>query len=96
MMICRVTLKKQGRYGRMNDPVNHPQHYMKGKVECIDAIESAISGLSGVEAFLTGQVMKYTYRWPDKNGAEDLRKAEWYLGRLIRIVEAKEGKENGG
>lgn len=80
----------------MNDPVNHPQHYTKGKVECIDAIESAVSGLTGVEAFLTGQVMKYTYRWPDKNGAEDLRKAEWYLGRLIRIVEAKEGKENGG
>ncbi len=96
MMICQVTLRKQRGYGKMNDPVNHPQHYMKGKVECIDAIESAISGLSGVEAFLTGQVMKYTYRWPDKNGAEDLRKAEWYLGRLIRIVEAKEGKENGG
>lgn len=74
------------KYVQKNDPVNHPAHYTKGKVECIDAIESAVSGLSGVEAFLTGQVMKYTYRWPDKNGAEDLRKAGWYLNRLINFV----------
>lgn len=71
----------------MEDMVNHPAHYIKGKVECIDCIESAVSDLAGVEAFLTGQVIKYLYRWPDKGVAEDLRKAEWYLHRLIREVE---------
>lgn len=70
-----------------SDPVNHPAHYTKGKVECIDAIESAVVNLTGVEAFLTGQVIKYSYRWKDKGGAEDLRKAGWYLNRLINFVE---------
>lgn len=70
-----------------SDPVNHPAHYMKGNVECIDAIESAVVNLTGVEAFLTGQVIKYSYRWKDKGGAEDLRKAGWYLNRLINFVE---------
>ena len=74
------------------DVVNHPAHYTAGRIECIDAIESAIDGLSGVEAFLTGQVMKYMHRWPRKNGIEDLRKAKWYLERLIErslIVKAQ-------
>lgn len=70
-----------------SDPVNHPAHYTKGNVECIDAIESAVVNLTGVEAFLTGQVIKYSYRWKDKGGAEDLRKAGWYLNRLINFVE---------
>ena len=70
-----------------NDPVNHPSHYTSGKVECIDAIESAIHAMQGERAFLTGQVIKYLWRWPLKNGVEDLRKARWYLDRLIKFVE---------
>lgn len=66
-----------------NNGVNHPEYYNKGKVECIDAIESAVKGLSGADAFLTGQVIKYLYRWKDKGGKQDLKKAEWYLRRLI-------------
>lgn len=81
------------KYVQKNDPVNHPAHYTKGKVECIDAIEAAVSDLNGMEAFLTGQVIKYSYRYKDKGGSEDLRKAEWYLRRLIRIVETREEKE---
>ncbi|RQW09961.1 DUF3310 domain-containing protein [Paenibacillus rhizophilus] len=67
-----------------HDPVNRPKHYTSGKVECIDAIESAIAGLDANEAFLTGQVLKYMWRWKYKNGAEDLNKANWYLQRLIQ------------
>ena len=69
------------------DVVNHPAHYTNGKVECIDAIESAVSGLDGVEAVLTGHIIRYVWRWKGKNGAEDLRKAKWYLDRLIRLEE---------
>lgn len=67
--------------------VHHPAHYTAGKVECIDAIEAATVGLEGIQAVCTGNVIKYVWRWLRKNGAEDLRKAEAYLQRLINIVE---------
>ena len=66
--------------------VEHPPHYCAGGVECIDAIESAVTGLSGAEAVLTAQVIKYLWRWKKKNGVEDLEKARWYLDRLIQKV----------
>jgi hypothetical protein len=69
-----------------NDLVNHPPHYTKGGIECIDAIEAATDGLVGYEAVCTAQVIKYIWRWRWKNGAEDLKKAKWYLDRLIAKV----------
>lgn len=53
---------------------------------------SAVKELEGEEAFLTGQVIKYMWRWKRKhrdNPAEDLRKAQWYLNRLINKTEGK-------
>ena len=67
----------------MSENVNHPSHYKKGSVECIDAIESAVTGLEGKEAVLTGNIIKYVFRWKWKGGVEDLKKAKWYLDRLI-------------
>lgn len=69
----------------MNDPVN-PNHYKAGKIECIDAIESATEGLTGIEAYNTGSIIKYIWRWKRKNGLEDLKKARWYLDKLIETV----------
>lgn len=74
----------------MSDNVNHPAHYTQGGIECIDAIEAAVKGLSGIEAVCTGNAIKYLWRWKQKNGVEDLRKARWYIDRLI------EEKENDG
>lgn len=71
----------------MSDNVNQPSHYTTGKVECIDAIEAATTGLQGIEAVCTANVIKYTWRWKRKNGVEDLRKARWYLDRLIQQQE---------
>jgi hypothetical protein len=65
------------------DKINHPQHYTAGKVECIEAIESATAGLSGIEAVCVANVIKYVWRFKLKNGTEDLMKAKWYLERLI-------------
>lgn len=65
------------------DPVNHPLHYTRGDIECIDAIEAATAGLSGPEAYSTGAAIKYLWRWKYKNGREDLQKAAWYVNRLI-------------
>lgn len=66
------------------ETVNHPAHYNAGGVECIDAIEAAVCCQTDpADAFLTGQIIKYIWRWPLKGGAEDLRKARFYLDRLI-------------
>ena len=68
------------------DVVNKPVHY-QGRVECIDAIEAATEGLAGIEAVCTANVLKYAWRWKKKNGVQDLRKARWYLDRLISALE---------
>ena len=65
------------------DNVERPAHYTKGDIECIEAIEAAIGELSGREAFLAGQVIKYIWRFKHKNGREDLAKCKWYLERLM-------------
>lgn len=76
-----------------NDPVNHPAHYTSGGIECIDAIAAALTcQRDPMQAWLTGQVLKYLWRWPLKNGAEDLRKAQFYLNRLVETLEKGEKK----
>ena len=77
---------KEAKEEKMNtdkEMVNHPSHYTSGKVECIDAIESATGDLTGIEAVCTANVIKYVWRWKLKNGIEDLEKASWYLNKLI-------------
>ncbi len=63
--------------------INHPGHYNQGMVECIDAIKAATAELKGIEAVCTANAIKYLWRWKQKNGVEDLLKAEWYINRLI-------------
>ena len=75
------------------DTVNHPKHYTQGKIECIDAIESAVADLSGLDAVCTANVIKYVWRWKHKNGSQDLRKAQWYLNKLIDLQEAQNGNK---
>lgn len=68
------------------DNVNHPSHYTSGDIECIDAIKEATKHLSGFEGFLTGNCIKYLWRWRHKNGLEDLNKTIWYCNKLIKEV----------
>ena len=70
------------------DMVNHPQHYKtETGLETIDVIEAFTSGLDGIEAVDTANIIKYICRWKKKNGLEDLKKAQWYLNHLIKHVE---------
>lgn len=66
-----------------NDVVNHPSHYTQGGIECIDAITAATVGKTGIEAVCVANVVKYLWRYEEKNGLEDVKKARWYLERLI-------------
>lgn len=72
-----------------NDTVNHPAHYTQGGIECIEAIKAATVGLEGIEAVCTGNAIKYIWRWKQKNGGEDLKKAIWYINKLIEEKEDK-------
>jgi hypothetical protein len=72
----------------MSDNVNHPSHYTGGSIECIDAIKEATCDLRGIMAICTGNAIKYLWRWHRKNGTEDLKKARWYINRLIYEIES--------
>lgn len=69
------------------DMVNHPSHYTQGGIECIDCIKSATVGKVGIEAFCVGNAIKYLFRYEEKNGIEDVKKARWYIDRLIKELE---------
>lgn len=76
--------------GIFHDSVNHPSHYCQGGIECIDAIEAAVTGLRGMEAVCAGNAIKYIWRYHQKNGVEDLKKARFYLNKLILLTERKD------
>ena len=69
-----------------DDDVEHPVHYNNGNVECIEAIEAA-SSKKEFEGYLRGNVIKYIWRFRYKDGEKDLRKAKWYLEKLISFLE---------
>jgi hypothetical protein len=64
------------------DSVNNPHHYNTGKIECIDAIKESMDS-HDFKGYLKGNILKYLWRYEYKNGVEDLRKAKWYLDKLI-------------
>jgi hypothetical protein len=69
------------------DVVNSPPHYTAGSIEAIDAIEAALSD-EGFRGALKANVLKYMWRYEKKaDPVADLRKARWYLDRLIQKVE---------
>lgn len=71
-----------------NDVVNHPSHYTKGGVECIDAMEAAF-GIEFVQHFCACNAFKYVFRHLNKNGLEDIEKAKWYLNKYLALEEKK-------
>lgn len=77
---------EQGRIHMSKDNVNQPDHYTQGGVECIDAITAATINKTGIEAVCVANVIKYLWRYELKNGVEDVKKAQWYLNRLVAVM----------
>ena len=73
---------------REEDVVNKPPHYNQAGVECIEAITAATG--DGYEYYLQGNIIKYLWRYRYKNGIEDLKKAQFYLDRLIKTKEGQD------
>ena len=72
------------------DVVNHPAHYTDGSIEAIEAIEAALTN-EEFRGYCKGNCIKYIWREKHKGGTESLRKAQWYLDRLIQLDEAQKG-----
>lgn len=72
------------------DMVNHPPHYNNGPAvcdkcgDCIECIE-----VTRHMPFSLGNAVKYLWRWQDKGGLEDLKKARWYLDDCIKDIEKR-------
>jgi len=62
------------------DNVN-PSHYKQGNIEVIDFI------LDQKFSYMEGNVVKYLSRYKNKNGLEDVKKARWYIDKIIRELE---------
>lgn len=78
-----------------DDRVNSPSHYTSGRTEVIDVIEDAVKDAPDpVSGVLQGNVLKYILRcWLKDSSSEDLKKAKWYLTRLIQYQVAKENSK---
>ena len=71
------------------DVVNSPPHYKSGGIEAIEGIEASM-GPEAYAGYLKGNIMKYMWRYERKGKPiEDLKKARWYLDRLIGLRERK-------
>lgn len=66
----------------LNDEVENPSHYNAGGIECIDAIQAALTR-EEFRGYCKGNILKYVWRERRKGGTQSLRKARWYLDRLI-------------
>ena len=65
----------------MSDMVNHPEHYADScSLECIEAMELAY-GSDAVCWFCICNAFKYLWRYKNKNGEEDIKKAKWYYNK---------------
>lgn len=69
-----------------NDPVNHPEHYTNGAMECIDEM-ILVFGKEAVKNFCVCNVWKYRYRALTKGGIEDKKKSDWYVQKYKELSE---------
>ena len=70
-----------------SNAVDNPNHYTQGEIECIDYLKDNMP-YEAFLGFLEGNCKKYLHRWRlKKKPLEDLKKARWYLERLISELE---------
>ncbi len=81
--------------GITHDPVEKPKHYMLFEEEGIEVRDVIKQLVTKMEMHSSGmfiadyvQMMQYLMRFMDKNGVEDLKKARWYLDKLIDSYES--------
>lgn len=76
---------------REGDMIKHPDHYTFRGVEAIEVVKIMTATATGVEAYLLGCAVKYLYRYPRKNGQQDLEKAEQCIRMLREYLYGQSG-----
>ena len=79
------TYKYEYEYGKPSDKQIGGSHYKDCVIQPVDYI------VKNNLDFLEGNVVKYITRHKTKNGIEDLKKADFYLDRLIEIKDENKG-----
>lgn len=85
----KESMKRIEKQNAKNDAINHPTHYTQGGIECIEAIKASMTTIE-FQGYLKGNCFKYLWRWRDKGGVQDLKKARVYLDWLIKTVDEVE------
>lgn len=68
------------------DMVSHPPHYEGStSLECIECME-LVFGVNAVCFFCLCNSFKYLWRYKNKNGEEDVKKARWYLDYVEGVI----------
>jgi cephalosporin-C deacetylase-like acetyl esterase len=80
------TAEQSGGLTQPSDPAVRPNYYKRGGLECYDVIRKTM-GEEKYKGFLWGNIQKYLWRWEQKNGKQDLKKALEYLGKLLETLE---------
>lgn len=75
-----------------NDPVNNPSHYNAGNIETIDYIVDVLGDYDAIH-YCHGNVLKYlgSRLWNKNKPTEDAKKAQWYLNKMIELMEKTKG-----
>lgn len=77
-----------------SDSVNHPSHYENScSLECIEVME-AMFGTERLVTFCFMNAFKYLWRYKNKNGSEDIKKAQWYLDKAHQCINEAEQDDN--
>ena len=79
-----------------HDNVNNPKHYAGStSLECIECMRVTFGSVATYD-FCLGNAFKYLWRYKNKNGAEDIKKARWYLDYVQHDIERDGSAENSG
>lgn len=80
-----MTAEEESNYGTTEDMVNAPRHYSsEDGLECWQAQVAAV----GEDHFISHcqcNAIKYLWRWRKKGGIESLKKAVWYINKMIEV-----------
>ena len=77
---------------KMNNAIQ-PNHYNQGEIDFIEAYKR-MKSFDKFSSAMEFNIIKYTLRWRNKNGVQDLDKAMEYLKRLkeYAVIKKEEDK----
>ena len=70
----------------MIDNINEPNHYHRNSIDVIKFSELQFDKKE-LQGFYRINILKYVTRFDRKNKVEDLKKAQFYLDKLIKLNE---------